>query len=383
MDSRVRFDNENMKQLRIITNKSYTILYAGKRTHEILNGAATLFDLFSLKDVERLKKAMEKNRASTFYDMAPINILKGAPVTLSPYESEEGSFILTIGEDIQNPDYDRDIFSPDNIAKKGIEFLSKSVRDKASTILGCTNILSRQLFGDDNAMRYLQTISTCCQELVRRSSNLIEYIEETCSEKLVIYNYELVGFMKDFYSSLEKLLGESGIKLSCELPDTNYVTAFDKACIERVLVALIIKTVKNIGSGTHIKISLNDLGDWLEVCLSHNGPAISKKKVLNFFEPFSDSRNKNTDTELSLCICRSIIIRHSGSIYIKSNTTGNFTIAFTLPKRSAEIGHILSLGKNANSLDKMLKKEFNRLSSGKRSLPHSTLARKIRAGIYR
>lgn len=368
MSDWTQLDTDTIPRLNMLVDSSLTVLYAGRQVRKILGELTGLSGMFAPEDMQRLCEAVRKSRTITLRNVKPVGFSCQVIVSVAPFDSRERISSLVIVRPAPGFADKEEAFSPEDFGRKGIEYLSKAVRNTAATILGCTNILARQLPDGNGAIRYLQTIGACCQELVRKSSNLLETMEEAGGEKLLLYNYEFVDFLRELYHALAKLLEGNRLELRQELPQSKLVIAFDKACIERVLVVLVTNMIGNIGTGTRIRISLKDLGDWLEVCLSHNGPALPKKRVLSFFEPFSDSKNRKaySDAGFSLCMCRSLIMRHSGSIYIKTNIPGNFTVAFTLPKRTVETDHVFSTGGQSNSFEKLLRTELARIPERRR-----------------
>lgn len=360
MSNRKEFDINRVPRINVLVDQSLTVLFAGKSIRRAL-GTKYLGDLFSADDARKLWEAASKNRTLTLSGVRVKGLEYRPVVYITPYDQTEQISLVTIEKPVAAFAAEAvEMFSPEDCGRKGIRYLSRVIRDATATILGCEAILSRHLAGNTSAEPYLKTISSCCQELVRISSNLLESVEENSGERLVLHNYEFGEFLKEFYSVLAGFMQDNKLELKLELPKERMVTAFDKACIERVLVVLVTYMIRNIGAGNRIRVALKDLMDWLEVSISHNGPALPKRRVLSFFEPFSGAKGRgaSSDDGLSLYMCRSIIMRHSGSIYVKANVPGNFAVAFTLPKRTVDNDQLFSASGRGSSFEKLLKAEL-------------------------
>jgi len=358
MSNRKDFDINRIPRINVLVDPSLTVIFAGKNIRKALGDIKCLGDLFSADDARSLCEAAAKNRPLTLPGVKVKGLAYRPIVCVTPYDQTEQISLITLEKPLAGFAAETvEMFSPEDCGRKGIRYLAKVIRDATATILGCGSILSRQLTDNANAQRYLKTISSCCQELVRISSNLLESVEETSGERLILHNYEFGGFLKEFYGALAGFMQDNKLELKLDLPQGKMVTAFDKTCIERVLVVLVTHMIRNIGSGDRIRIALKDLLDWLEVSISHNGPALSKKRMLSFFEPFSNVKGRGSfsDDGLSLYMCRNMIMRHSGSIYVKANVPGNFAIAFTLPKRTVDTDQLLCTGGRGSSFEKLLK----------------------------
>ncbi len=81
---------------------------------------------------------------------------------------------------------------------------------------------------------------------------------------------------------------------------------------------------KNINVETRIKDD-----NYVEVCISDNGPGINVRDVDNIFEAFYTT--KDSGLGMGLSICKSIIENHGGELSYSQNKTGGSRFYFSLP----------------------------------------------------
>ncbi len=81
---------------------------------------------------------------------------------------------------------------------------------------------------------------------------------------------------------------------------------------------------KNINVETRIKDD-----NYVEVCISDNGPGINVRDVNNIFEAFYTT--KDAGLGMGLSICKSIIENHGGELGYSQNKTGGSRFYFSLP----------------------------------------------------
>lgn len=112
----------------------------------------------------------------------------------------------------------------------------------------------------------------------------------------------------------------------------------DEKRITQVLVNLIKNSINAVPDKTgEIKIAASDKGDHIEVKVADNGTGISPDKIENIFSKFSKNDMSETREDpgigLGLYLCKQIVEKHGGKIWIESQEKRGTTVYFTLPKK--------------------------------------------------
>jgi light-regulated signal transduction histidine kinase (bacteriophytochrome) len=116
-----------------------------------------------------------------------------------------------------------------------------------------------------------------------------------------------------------------------ELP----VVLADETQLMRVFQNLIANAVKSreLGTEPHVRISAHRDEDLWQFSIADNGTGIDPDEVEHVFEIFqrSHAHTDHPGTGIGLAVCRRIVERLGGSIWIESSGAAGTTFCFTLP----------------------------------------------------
>jgi signal transduction histidine kinase len=109
----------------------------------------------------------------------------------------------------------------------------------------------------------------------------------------------------------------------------------DSAQMERVLQNLLSNALKYRGEATPVvKVESEDRDRLWCIRVCDNGvglPEDQRERVFRIFQR-AHSRNEYPGTGMGLAICRKIVERHGGRIWLEDSPLGGICVAFTLPK---------------------------------------------------
>jgi len=142
-------------------------------------------------------------------------------------------------------------------------------------------------------------------------------------------NTELESALQNLQSSIEK----SGAKVTHDsLPSI----PVDATHVRQIFQNLIGNAIHYRGSAVpRIHVGVADQGEmWLFSC-ADNGSGIAPQYQLQVFEPFKRLHgNDRPGSGIGLAICKKIVERFGGRIWVESEEGGGSTFFFTLPKAS-------------------------------------------------
>ncbi len=160
--------------------------------------------------------------------------------------------------------------------------------------------------------------------------NLLLY-SSVDNQDLIIEKIDLSKLLIDVKSSLNVLIKQNNVSFKIE---KNVTIDGDLFMFHRLFYNLIQNAIKYRSEKTpEITISSNETKNSILVKLIDNGIGISKQYVEYVFGLFKKIKNNQTEgAGLGLSICRRIVERHFGEIYIESDLGSGTTINIKLPK---------------------------------------------------
>ncbi len=120
------------------------------------------------------------------------------------------------------------------------------------------------------------------------------------------------------------------LDIPARLPDI----AADKAKVERILFNLVENAVKYSPIGGEITIAARPESKNLQICVSDQGPGITKedqKRLFRNFEQLANERSAMQGMGLGLKVCRTLVEAHGGKIWIESKPGQGSSFLFNVP----------------------------------------------------
>lgn len=187
---------------------------------------------------------------------------------------------------------------------------------------------------DDKGRSYLNIVATSAARMHLMVQDLLRYSRlrsERSEEFIVDLNVQL----KHVRANLAQRLADTGASVaSDDLPKV----FGNPVQIQRLLENLISNGIKYQPQGQTPQITLTaeDKGERWQINVQDNGIGIEPEFAVQIFEPF---RRLNTwdqyqGTGLGLTICRKIVERHGGTIWVESSPGEGSRFCFTLAKPS-------------------------------------------------
>ncbi len=179
------------------------------------------------------------------------------------------------------------------------------------------------------------------KETSYNSLELINEILEAANTANVTFNKEWVeinGLINNSVDLLRFKAAEKDQDIMLSL-DTPTELLINREKIWRVISNLISNAIKFSPRGTAIYIIVNQKQLGVEICVKDYGIGIPDKLQQQVFNMFTEAKRPGTDGEksfgLGLSICRQIVEKHSGRIWLKSDPDNGSSFYVYLPAEVA------------------------------------------------
>jgi len=195
------------------------------------------------------------------------------------------------------------------------------------------------------------TIKNYAQNIQSKASSTQQLLENLFGWALIqrgIMNYNpkriyLFGLISDNIKYHERDYMTKQIDVINEIsPETIIYADFDM--LDRVIYNLLSNAIKFTDYEGQIKISSKSLGDYEEISIADTGIGITQDNLRKIFKVTNTSIQKGTKGEqgtgLGLILCKELIEKNDGKIWISSEPDHGTTVKITLPKHK----HDLMLG---------------------------------------
>jgi signal transduction histidine kinase len=265
----------------------------------------------------------------------------------SPRVSEQGIFTgfigscININEQIKNEEKIKEInlqLSESNKTKdKFFSIISHDLRGPLSGLMQLLEILADEYnsLGEEEKQKLISEASASAKGTYSLMENLLDW-SRVQSGKM---EYEPER------SNLLHLVNETALlysqniknkKIGLEINIQNDVSVFaDKKMSETVLRNLISNAIKFTSPSGSIMISSEKKDDEMIVMIKDTGVGISAEDLLNLFRLDVSHSTKGTGNEsgtgLGLILCKELVERQGGKIWVESKIKEGSTFYFTIP----------------------------------------------------
>jgi two-component system sensor histidine kinase KdpD len=214
--------------------------------------------------------------------------------------------------------------------------ITHELRTPLTSIIGfTTTLLAEDVRWElDEQRDFIQTIQ---QEADRLNELIVHLLDLSRLEAgmlpIQVSPVTINDIIEDALPQFNALIHDQKLKLeiSENLPPINA----DKKRISQVLVNLVRNAATYSPKGTEITISTRKRGNFVQVCVSDQGPGIPSADHRSVFRAFQRGlQAENSSIQgagLGLAICKGLVEAHGGHIWISKKTVPGASVCFTIP----------------------------------------------------
>jgi signal transduction histidine kinase len=193
----------------------------------------------------------------------------------------------------------------------------------------------KELTNDSEVERYLQFILSKAKRMELLVADLLEYTgvaHEEPAATLVDPN----AILNKVCNRLKNLIEQTGTRIKIEPLPFVYVAEDDLAAIFENLIENAIIHHRS-GQFPEVRVYARKTNSAPEICVEDNGLGIDpayREKIFNLFSQL-DSEHRNEATGMGLTLCRKIIRRYDGDIWLESKPGRGASFCFVVRKTAS------------------------------------------------
>jgi len=245
----------------------------------------------------------------------------------------------------------RKLEEADRIKTEFLSTVSHELRTPLAAVLGFAKIISKRFDNvifpnlrlDEDTVRVSvlkvkNNINTIISEGERLTDLINDLLDVTKIEagkvEWEMKPVSVAGIIKLASDITSSAFEQHGLELECDVEDDLPEITGDKYRLEQVLINLFSNAIKFTENG-YIRCRAWMINSEILISVKDTGEGINKDDQESVFEKFRQvsivPKDKPRGTGLGLPICKEIVNRHGGRIWVESEPGKGSTFSFTLP----------------------------------------------------
>ncbi len=200
-----------------------------------------------------------------------------------------------------------------------VSSIAHEIRNPLGSIRNATYLLQRKLarqFSD--LTKYVKIID---QEVDTASQVIEDMLEMARSKPPIALSFDLSQMVRDEF---ERIGVSDSVRLDLVCDPNPFVLVADRGQIRQVINNLLSNALQAINGNGEINVELQRNHEHNLILVKDNGPGIEPQFHGTVFEPLFSTKTKGCG--LGLAICRQIVERHDGEIFLESATPTTDTV---------------------------------------------------------
>jgi len=230
----------------------------------------------------------------------------------------------------------------DYLKSEFIANVSYELRSPLTTIIGFTEILSRQYFGDLNERQedYVNGVLDCSNKLLHLVNDILDLASIEAGYLTLQPNSVLIpSLLKDVVKLVSKRADSNHQHLTYKYSKDVQEWIVDERRLKQALFNLLSNAIKFTPPEGKITLEAKTTKNELVISVSDTGVGISHEDQSRIFEKFErGKREPQLGAGLGLSLVKNIIELHGGRIHLSSEVDKGTQVTCILPKRVLEEG---------------------------------------------
>ncbi len=220
---------------------------------------------------------------------------------------------------------------------KFFSIIAHDLKSPFSALLGYTQILLEEFdeLSNEEIKTFTESISRVTRNIYQLILDLLDWARlQTGRMEIMQTDFNLYILVAETINLLKPVAEEKRIKLIYSGEKDLSVFA-DENMIKTVIRNLISNAIKFTNQGGEVKASIQKNEDKIEVCIEDNGVGMTEEEVSKLFRLDTHHTTQGTANEkgtgLGLLLCKEMIEKNDGEIWVESSKGKGSKFYFNLP----------------------------------------------------
>ena len=219
-----------------------------------------------------------------------------------------------------------------------ISVLAHDLKSPFNSMLGFSELLSENFdeLEKHEIESYIGLIQSSAQVAYKLLEELLLWARVQTDQ--FPYKPEKINLIELFKSQVDDhaLIAEKkNISVSYN-PTKNVFVFADELMLKTILRNLLVNAIKFTQVGGTVRISTSKTEKWITITVSDNGIGMSPDEISNLFDVSRFQSKSGTANEkgtgLGLLLCKDMVLKHGGKIWVESTPGNGSKFSFTLPE---------------------------------------------------
>ena len=245
----------------------------------------------------------------------------------------------------------RKLEEADRIKTEFLSTVSHELRTPLAAVLGFAKIISKRFdnvifpnlrLDEDTVRASVLKVKTNINTIISEGERLTDLINDLLDVTKIeagkveweMKPVSVAGIIKLASDITSSTFEQHGLELECDVENDLPEISGDKYRLEQVLINLFSNAIKFTENG-YIRCRAWMINSEILISVKDTGEGINKDDQESVFEKFRQvsivPKDKPRGTGLGLPICKEIVNRHGGRIWVESEPGKGSTFSFTLP----------------------------------------------------
>ncbi|MFT4940800.1 MAG: two-component system sensor histidine kinase FlrB [Paraglaciecola sp.] len=213
---------------------------------------------------------------------------------------------------------------------KMVASLAHQIRTPLSAAMLYAANLSNNTLSKDARRQFGDKLLSRLRDLESQVNDMLLFAKSGTEQ--VVTEISMNSLMCEVQSAAEVMLSRQQAKITLTLPEPDMHILGNKTALVGALQNLIHNALEIKPQNAHIGLRASrDLHDpeWLNLCVTDNGPGIPTDKLEKIFEPFYTTRSQGTG--LGLAVVKTVAQSHHGKVSVSNLADGGACFTLRLP----------------------------------------------------